>query len=249
MMEREPWEQLLAFIQKLNRLLLSRLGYQTADDTDQSAQESSKEDPLNDSQAVEKVKPQQLLPPKQELSTGLAPLLLDEETDEEVARTLRMIEETRQIIQGGKAKTKSHKKDKAPKDEENSADRKAVLVPLEDRVKSIGDLFEELGKKPRTAMICFIMYDITNNRIRTKVAEYLEEKGCVRVQKSIFLGQLERRVYREIQETLHTIQSSYDNNDSIFFVPVSEDEIRAMRVIGENIDMKFVLGRQNTLFF
>ena len=77
----------------------------------------------------------------------------------------------------------------------------------------------------------------------------MEEKGCVRVQKSIFLAQLHRRTYRDIQEVLHQIQQAYENEDSIFFVPVAEDEIRAMRMIGQQIDMKFVLGRQNTLYF
>jgi len=247
-MEREPWEQLLIFIRKLNSLLLKRLGYEQTEPEEKKEEESSEASSPKVILIEAKSLPG-LPPPDQDLSTGITPLVLDDETDEEVARTLRLIEETRNILTREKNKTKSHKKDKAREDEQNSGERKAVLPPLEERVQSIGDMFEELGKKPRSAMICFIMYDITNNRIRTKVAEYLEEKGCVRVQKSIFLGQIERRVYREIQETLHTIQTSYENNDSIFFVPVSEDEIRAMRVIGENIDMQFVLGRQNTLFF
>ena len=40
-----------------------------------------------------------------------------------------------------------------------------------------------------------------------------------------------------------------NNNDSIFLVPVSTDEIRAMSVIGQNIDFDLILQNKNTLFF
>ncbi|MCF8222304.1 MAG: CRISPR-associated endonuclease Cas2 [Bacteroidales bacterium] len=98
-------------------------------------------------------------------------------------------------------------------------------------------------------MIYFIMYDIENNKIRQNIAKYLEKKGCTRVQKSIFIAKSERKTYDEISSTLKKVQELYSNNDSIFFVPVSTDHIRAMKIIGVNVDFDMVLGNRNTLFF
>ena len=93
------------------------------------------------------------------------------------------------------------------------------------------------------------MYDIENNKVRTLISKYLLKKGCQRVQKSVFFAESERSVYNEIKKDLLEVQESYDNNDSIFLVPVSTDQMRAMKVIGQNIDFDIVIQEKNTLFF
>ncbi len=98
-------------------------------------------------------------------------------------------------------------------------------------------------------MIYFIMYDIENNKIRTHIAKYLERKGCIRVQKSVFIAESERKRYDEIHATLKEVQEMYENRDSIFLVPVPADHFRAMKVIGESIDFDLVTNQRNTLFF
>jgi CRISPR-associated endonuclease Cas2 len=123
-------------------------------------------------------------------------------------------------------------------------------LPLEDmpeRLKKILQLFEQ--HKKTSKMIFFVMYDIENNKVRTQIAKYLIKKGCTRVQKSIFLAELDRALYNEIHQTLKEVQEVYENNDSIFFVPVSTDEIRAMKVIGHSVDFDLITGNRNTLFF
>jgi len=92
------------------------------------------------------------------------------------------------------------------------------------------------------------MYDIEHNKIRNYIAKYLQRKGCTRVQKSIFLASTDRKKYDEIQNTLKSVQEMYENNDSVFFVPVSTDEIRAMKVIGKSVDFDLITGSRNTLF-
>jgi len=69
------------------------------------------------------------------------------------------------------------------------------------------------------------------------------------VQKSIFLAQLNPKTYEEIHHTLKEIQKTYDNHDSIFLVPIAEDELRAMRVVGKNVDCALITDEKNTLFF
>jgi CRISPR-associated endonuclease Cas2 len=121
---------------------------------------------------------------------------------------------------------------------------------LDSRIETITRLLRtHRPTTPATHMLFFIMYDIEHNKIRTHIAKYLLRKGCHRVQKSIFLAQLTRKTYEEIHQTLKEIQETYDNHDSIFLVPIAEDELRAMRVVGKNLDFELITDKKNTLFF
>ncbi len=131
----------------------------------------------------------------------------------------------------------------------NISDGQIEEIPeLDERIKRVLGIYKN-AQKNSAHMIYFVMYDIEDNKIRTQIAKFLERKGCVRVQKSIFLAETERKVYDEISETLKEVQEVYDNHDSIFLVPVSTDEIKSMKVIGQSIDFDLILGNKNTLFF
>ena len=123
-----------------------------------------------------------------------------------------------------------------------------TLDDLQQRIQEILGLFGR-AKEKTGAMIYFIMYDIEDNRIRRYIAKYLEEKGCIRIQKSIFLTESQRQEFNEIHTTLREVQEVYDNTDSIVMVPVATDQLRAMKLIGKNVDMDIFLGNKNTLFF
>lgn len=98
-------------------------------------------------------------------------------------------------------------------------------------------------------MLFFIMYDIENNKVRNLVAKYLEKKGCMRIQKSIFLANVDIPVYQEICVDLAEVQACYDNQDSIIAVPIPIDYLSSMKVIGKYIDTDIIIGTKNTLFF
>ncbi len=122
------------------------------------------------------------------------------------------------------------------------------LEPLDHRVQRILGIVKNFENKPGK-MIYFVMYDIENNKVRAQVVKYLIKKGCSRVQKSIFLANTKRKVFDEIRNDLREVQACYENNDSIFVVPISTDEIKAMSVIGQKIDFDLILQNRNTLFF
>jgi CRISPR-associated endonuclease Cas2 len=46
-------------------------------------------------------------------------------------------------------------------------------------------------------MTCIVSYDIESDKIRTKLARYLEKKG-IRLQKSVFALEVERHVFRNL---------------------------------------------------
>ncbi len=122
------------------------------------------------------------------------------------------------------------------------------LEPLTERIKRILGIIKNFENSP-DKMIYFVMYDIESNKVRTQVVKYLIKKGCTRVQKSIFLANTRREVFDEIRADLREVQACYENNDSILLVPVSTDEIKAMNMIGQNVDFDLILQNRNTLFF
>ncbi|MDD3722738.1 MAG: CRISPR-associated endonuclease Cas2 [Lutibacter sp.] len=121
------------------------------------------------------------------------------------------------------------------------------LADIDERIKYLMNFTSQSFKN--SDMVFFVMYDIENNKIRTEIAKYLKRNGCYRVQKSIFIAKKDREQYNEICQTLKEVQECYDNDDSIFIVPVSTDEIKAMKVLGQNIDFDLIFGNKNTLFF
>ena len=129
-----------------------------------------------------------------------------------------------------------------------SKNKETNFDSLHERIKIILKITQSLNKDPKK-MMYFIMYDIQNNRIRTLIANFLLDKGCQRVQKSIFFAEGPRKVYNEIVKTLKEVQETYDNEDSIFLVPVAADQLRAMKILGQNIDFDIVANNRNTLFF
>lgn len=121
-----------------------------------------------------------------------------------------------------------------------------LLLPLEARVQKIMEIYRNNEHKPE-CMIFFVMYDIEDNKVRRYVAKYLERKGCVRIQKSIFLAEAHRNTFQEIGQTLKEVNEIYNNHDSIYLVPVSSDEIKATRIIGQGFDVNLFTDPPNTI--
>ena len=119
---------------------------------------------------------------------------------------------------------------------------------LQERVNFLLGIMNKKSR-PATNMLFFVMYDIESDKVRYHISKYLERKGCVRIQRSIFLADLDKSIYDQIKSDLAEVQSLYDNHDSIIVCPVSTDQLRAMKVIGENIDVDIIIHSRNTLFF
>lgn len=121
------------------------------------------------------------------------------------------------------------------------------LSDISQRVQAIFSVAQQ--KKKSTDMLFFVMYDIESNKVRRYVVKYLERKGCMRVQKSIFLANLPMEKYQDIRNDLAEVQAAYDNQDSILIVPITTDYLRSMKVIGQNLDIDIITHTRTTLFF
>jgi CRISPR-associated endonuclease Cas2 len=108
-------------------------------------------------------------------------------------------------------------------------------------------LLRRLRPQRITHMMCFIAYDIESNKVRTRVAKYLIAQGCHRIQKSVYFAQLSRHQYRDIVEALRVINDLYENQDSIFFLPVGEDNMSKFEVVGRDLYLEVAREQHHTV--
>ncbi|MBC2849906.1 CRISPR-associated endonuclease Cas2 [Cetobacterium sp. 8H] len=68
------------------------------------------------------------------------------------------------------------------------------------------------------------MYDISENNIRNKFIKFLRNLGCLRIQKSVFLGDLSETTFKTIEFEISNIINT--NNDSIYIFPICQREYK-----------------------
>jgi CRISPR-associated protein Cas2 len=82
------------------------------------------------------------------------------------------------------------------------------------------------------------MYDISENKTRNKAAKYCKNKGLYRVQKSIFLGELNKNQKDELKIMLEMIVD--EDTDSIYIFPSSRDYLYDTEFIGKGFEKELV---------
>jgi CRISPR-associated endonuclease Cas2 len=122
------------------------------------------------------------------------------------------------------------------------------LLPLRERVSRMLGIIKGSPLKAND-MVYLIMYDISDNKVRTQIAKYLQRQGCIRVQKSVFIARTENPHFQEIHDTLKEVNSYYLNEDSIILAPLNASDMRAMKLIGKNLHIEAITDKPNTLFF
>lgn len=122
------------------------------------------------------------------------------------------------------------------------------LPELNERVAQILGIIQAAPLKA-TTMVYLIMYDITDDKVRREIANYLITTGCTRIQKSVYLIKTENARFKEIHHTLREVNELYANEDSIILVPVNSSDVRGMQLIGQNVDIQLITDPPNTLFF
>jgi len=85
-------------------------------------------------------------------------------------------------------------------------------------------------------MYYWVIYDISKNTARGKVAKRCRQVGLRRVQKSVFLGRLKAKV----RDGLRTEFNRWVNwrTDQVFFVPMSDEEYQKITRTGAKATLK-----------
>ena len=135
-----------------------------------------------------------------------------------------------------------------PNNRKSSDDKNENLPSIDQRIQKILQIVQR-PNHPANYMIFFVMYDISSNKVRTLIAKYLEEKGCTRIQRSVYLADLPASTFETIKEDLTEVQAAYENNDSILIIPISTGYLDAMKIIGQEVNVDLITHTRNTLFF
>ncbi|MGB9941435.1 CRISPR-associated endonuclease Cas2 [Methanosarcina sp.] len=96
-------------------------------------------------------------------------------------------------------------------------------------------------------MLVWVIYDITENRVRQKVSDRCKNYGLYRVQKSVFLGDLNTNdresLGLECEELIDT------EKDSVYVFPMDEQSFKKVQLIGQAFDKDLVSDEVITKFF
>lgn len=95
-------------------------------------------------------------------------------------------------------------------------------------------------------MLVWVVYDIQKNNTRAKVAKVCKGAGIYRVQKSVFLGDLNNN---QMDELGLKIKSLIDlDNDSAYIFPMCRPDFSRTKLIGQAFDRKMVTDEIRALF-
>lgn len=83
-------------------------------------------------------------------------------------------------------------------------------------------------------MYTLVIYDITDNDIRMKIAQACKEAGLTRIQKSAFLGVIDSQMRKNLEIKLKNILGSNRGNVQIFII--CEADISSRKIIGQLIE-------------
>jgi len=96
-------------------------------------------------------------------------------------------------------------------------------------------------------MIVWVLYDIEDNKARTKIAKACKQAGLYRVQYSVFLGTL--TPHEKDSLTLQVEELMDEEKDKVYIFPMSKDELRQTELLGQAFDKKLVTDEIKALFY
>lgn len=85
-------------------------------------------------------------------------------------------------------------------------------------------------------MDTIIIYDITDNSLRTRVAKTLQGYGCIRIQKSAFYGFMNHNMREKLRLRLEKMM--HDKEGNIQFYPLCSKCFSMKESIGEIYEIK-----------
>lgn len=86
-------------------------------------------------------------------------------------------------------------------------------------------------------MLVWVIYDISNNALRTKVSEKCKDYGLERLQKSAFLGNLDLNNAEMLAIEIENILKKDDSDeDCVFILPMCDGCIKKKITIGRGFD-------------
>ena len=96
-------------------------------------------------------------------------------------------------------------------------------------------------------MIVWVLYDIENDKSRTKIAKICKQSGLYRVQFSCFLGTLD--AHQKDSLTLQIEELINLELDKVYIFPMNQTELKQTTLLGQAFDKDLVNDQVRALFF
>lgn len=95
-------------------------------------------------------------------------------------------------------------------------------------------------------MIAWVIYDIEDDSIRSKVAKLCKQAGLYRVQYSVFLGTIDENQKDTLELQMEELIDL--DKDKVYIFPMSKNELKATVLLGKAFDKKIVTDEVKALF-
>lgn len=96
-------------------------------------------------------------------------------------------------------------------------------------------------------MITWVLYDIHDDRSRSRVSKICKQAGLYRVQFSCFLGTLDKSELDTLSLQIEPYVNS--NVDKVYILPMSRNELKATVLLGQAFDKKLITDEVRALFY
>ncbi|MBD3287455.1 CRISPR-associated endonuclease Cas2 [candidate division KSB1 bacterium] len=96
-------------------------------------------------------------------------------------------------------------------------------------------------------MLVWVIYDIIDDKNRTKVSKACIAAGIYRVQKSVFLGDLNLNQIDELKLKIQKLINK--KKDSVYIFPMCKDDFAKVKLLGQAFDKEMVTDEIKTKFF
>ncbi|WP_143959732.1 CRISPR-associated endonuclease Cas2 [Litoribacter populi] len=96
-------------------------------------------------------------------------------------------------------------------------------------------------------MIVWILYDIKNNKSRTKVSKLCKQAGLYRVQYSVFLGTISSQEKEALSLQIEELID--EETDKAYIFPMNKNELQQTELLGQAFDKKLVTDEVKAMFF
>ncbi len=99
-------------------------------------------------------------------------------------------------------------------------------------------------------MPLLVCYDISNDRLRVKIANKLRYFGLDNIQYSVFLGKVKAKNKKKLISSLkQLIETKGGIKDSIFVIELNPSQIQNMQVLGKRqLDLDLLRGMRYTIY-
>jgi len=92
-------------------------------------------------------------------------------------------------------------------------------------------------------VLIWLIYDISDDKVRGKVAKACKNMGLYRVQKSAFAGAINVSRLKELKARCEDL---IEEGDSVYLFPMCEADFKKVMILGKGFDKELVAGEKIT---